>query len=481
VPMGSGIGKMAATSEAPGSRKRKLMDHRMREAAEDALEGREASEATHDEAHPHVQLLGLNPELLHSVLGFLSAVEAHQVLDAPICRGLRAEVMRNSCVWKELCCSRPWLVSRADLDALSNCFSATARGGQGMVAHPPPGGVVRRKSMHLRRQLRCSLDASVTAGAYRELHRTLLCSVQGLRKESCRPSQRLAYICAVMAQFAKVKGIQMEALQACLPLLQAEPVRRVAQDSALAPHIITCIHSFQDPTLQCMALHALVLLARPLGGREGAVHVGIAPSLPSLQGPKGGICSVIKLMDQHPNHSELQAMACWSLVNFALNPSAKAYMLGQGAIHRVLQAMHLHPKNRDVQFRAIFALINLVVPDGGVSIENQIDDIVQQLLAAIEVFTEDGRLINRASLVLQNLSLNELNHGTLKRPRVQRLLQRCLVRFGAEDPVLAQSIRATLMRLFGSAVEELGLSALTLHPPTSSCFPPRQIRIPVTF
>jgi len=459
--MGGGIGKMAPATVGGGSRKRKHVDNRQ-------MLQPEASPQEANLCGP--QLLVFTPELFHSVLGFLTAAEAHRILDAPICHQHRVLMSKDPCVWRELCCSHPWHVERAQLDALCYWFST-----KGAKAPLPPLG---------RYQPKFGSDTknamSNGATAYRRLHCTLLQSVQSLRSKSSGPEHRLACICAAMGRFSTVQGIQKEALAACLPLLQAEPMRRKAQASTLSGLIVSCIHTFNHPTLQCLALHALVLLARPLGGHEGAVHVGFAPSLPSLEGPVGGICGVLKLMDQNSDHSRLQAMACWSLVNFALNPSVKSYMLEQGAIQRVLQSMKLHPRDREVQFRAIFSLINLVVPDGNVSIQHHIEDIVHQLLEAMQSFCEDCRLVNRASLVLQNLSLNELNHATLKRPRVQRLLQRSLVQFGASDAVLGQSIRATLMRLFGSAVEELGISALTITPPVDPCFSSCPGRIPVT-
>ena len=149
-----------------------------------------------------------------------------------------------------------------------------------------------------------------------------------------------------------------------VPLLEAERVRKVAQDSALAHQVVAGLRNFESQLeLQQFALHSLVLLARPIGGREGAVHIGMAPALPALQGPRGGICTVLTVMDRHLNQPGIQAMACWSLVNFALSSTCKTLLVEKKGVDRVLRAMETHPNELQVQFRGLFALINLVVPD----------------------------------------------------------------------------------------------------------------------
>lgn len=204
---------------------------------------------------------------------------------------------------------------------------------------------------------------------------------------------KVTQLCEIMNAFPMVLGIQIECLQAVKPLLETERVRKVAQDSALAHQVVSTLRNFEEhidlqvrpnhaplsalaasriitvthPPLfvvaQTLALHSLVLLARPIGGREGAVHIGMAPALPALQGPRGGIATVLRVMDRHLDEPQVQAMACWSLVNFALNSSCKTLLNRQGSVVRVIRAMETHPTNIDVQFRGLFAMINLVVPD----------------------------------------------------------------------------------------------------------------------
>ena len=152
--------------------------------------------------------------------------------------------------------------------------------------------------------------------------------------------------------------------------------------------------------------HCLLLLARPIGRRESAVHIGMPPALPALSGPRGGISSVMDIMDQHTNESKLQAMACWTLVNFALNADCKAQLLSMGGLLRILRAMETHPNNYAVQFRGLFALINLVVPDVPNQQPEEITQVIKRVQSAMETFSKDTRLMNRGCLVLQNLSLN---------------------------------------------------------------------------
>jgi hypothetical protein len=170
-----------------------------------------------------------------------------------------------------------------------------------------------------------------------------------------------------------------------------------------------------------VALHCLVLLARPIGGREGAVHIGMAPALPALQGPRGGICAVMEIMDHHSAEGALQAMACWTLVNFALNADCKALLLAEGGLGRILRAMRAHPNNYAVQFRGLFALINLVVPDVPNQQPQNIGEVIECVLRAMEVFHNDTRLMNRGCLVLQNLSLNGALTGLIEPPALTLL------------------------------------------------------------
>ena len=64
-------------------------------------------------------------------------------------------------------------------------------------------------------------------------------------------------------------------------------------------------------------------------------------------------------------------------------------------------------------------------------------------------FMHQPMLVNRGCLVLQNLSLNDLNYAHLKRSGAKELLLQALVKHGVSDSMLKQSARATMMRLYG--------------------------------
>ena len=100
------------------------------------------------------------------------------------------------------------------------------------------------------------------------------------------------------------------------------------------------------------------------------------------------------------------AVACWSLVNFALSATCKNLLMERGGVPRVLRAMECHEDNINVQFRGLFALINLVVPDVPNEQPPEIELIIDRVLFAMSLFMTHTMLINRGCLVLQNLSLN---------------------------------------------------------------------------
>lgn len=81
-------------------------------------------------------------------------------------------------------------------------------------------------------------------------------------------------------------------------------------------------------------------------------------------GPSGdGVEAVLASMERHQSNSQVQAVACWSLVNLALIPQQKRALCRRGGVLAIVRAMACHPNDSDVHFRAMFALINLVTPD----------------------------------------------------------------------------------------------------------------------
>jgi len=184
----------------------------------------------------------------------------------------------------------------------------------------------------------------------------------------------LPWSCAVysiinwMASFADVEGIQVKCLEAIPDLLEDDNQRSVAQNAGLVDIILTdMLHFPGSVKLHVASFHALVLLARPFGGREGMLlqssrtGTTISPFSREING-KNGIAIMIESMKRFSSSEMLQAMACWAMVNISLIPEQKATLVRHGGISAAVEAMSVHPLSAEVQFRALFSLINLVIP-----------------------------------------------------------------------------------------------------------------------
>ena len=198
-----------------------------------------------------------------------------------------------------------------------------------------------------------------------------------------------------MVAFADVEGIQIMCLKVLPMLLEDEQQRITAQRVGLTDVILRGMVLFPNSVhLHTASFHTLVLLARPLGGREGMLFhssmvnaAGIfsgggaatnenngtaGGSAQDEQGSmfsggaqnsgKNGIAVMLDSMRRFEDVEALQAMSCWSLVNIALAPTQKEVLVKLGGIAVTTNAMMRHPHNAEVQFRALFALINLVIP-----------------------------------------------------------------------------------------------------------------------
>ena len=151
-------------------------------------------------------------------------------------------------------------------------------------------------------------------------------------------------------------------------LLEDEQQRQTAQRAGLTDAVLRSMMSFPESVqLHVAAFHTIVLLARPLGGREGMLFhssmtlTGIFDT-DHPEEPKSGIGVMVDAMKRFEDNATLQAMSCWALVNVALAPSQKAVLVNMGGIEATTNAMKRHPMSAEVQFRALFALINLVIP-----------------------------------------------------------------------------------------------------------------------
>jgi hypothetical protein len=293
----------------------------------------------------------------------------------------------------------------------------------------------------------------------------------------------LPWSCAIysvvnwMVAFVDVPGIQLMCLRSLPDLLVDEQMRISAQGAGLTDIVLRAMVLYPDMVeLHTAAFHSLVLLARPLGGKEGMlfhsamVNASGIFNVGSATG-KSGIAIMLDSMRRFVDNPELQAMACWSMVNIALIHSQKVVLVRLGGIFVAVNAMIHHPFNADVQFRALFALINLVIPaerirenpDDDEEIRSQIADMNEKnendmlndgieqvanlVVVAMRNFCSSEAILNRACLVLHNLSLNENNHAVLLlTPNCYQMIEWCIGNYKG-DNVLQQSARGTLQRL----------------------------------
>lgn len=310
------------------------------------------------------------------------------------------------------------------------------------------------------------------------------------------PSQlQLTRSCAIfsivnwMVAYPDVEGIQIKCVATLPVLLEDEAQRLTAQRVGLVEVVLRAMLRYPDCLkLHIAAFHAMVLLARPLGGREGMLFdnsnaessTSSSPGLlarspspvrggsSSLSGSNlNGINGVIVMLDSmrhFENEAELQAMACWAMVNLALVPAQKTMILSLGGIEATTNAMRRHPKDFDVQFRALFALINLVVaskipkplsfsngPLGPNTEKDVLDATVNQVsslvVIAMKNFCSRGIMLNRACLVLHNLAQSqEYLSVLLWTPQCYQMLEWCIANYPT-DPVLRRSATGTLHRL----------------------------------
>eukprot|EP00533_Pseudo-nitzschia_delicatissima_P005388 CAMPEP_0116100302 /NCGR_PEP_ID=MMETSP0327-20121206/12222_1 /TAXON_ID=44447 /ORGANISM="Pseudo-nitzschia delicatissima, Strain B596" /LENGTH=694 /DNA_ID=CAMNT_0003592223 /DNA_START=220 /DNA_END=2304 /DNA_ORIENTATION=- len=214
-----------------------------------------------------------------------------------------------------------------------------------------------------------------------------------------------------MVAHPNVRGIQTMCIKALPPLLEDEQQRLTGRRVGLVEVIMCAMLRFPDSVeLHIAVFHAIVLLARPLGGREGMLfnnsmaentqNIGLtspvelsdpislasrcgghpvvdgkksnektlarnesAPSdVDNEKGQQSGIAILVESMTRFAHSEKLQSMACWALVNVALVPIQKNMLMKLDGVEAILSAMEKHSTSFDVQFRALFALINLAVP-----------------------------------------------------------------------------------------------------------------------
>lgn len=278
-----------------------------------------------------------------------------------------------------------------------------------------------------------------------------------------------------MVAFSDVEGIQTMCLRVLPFLLENEQQRLTAQRAGLTDIVLRGMVLYpESAVLHTAAFHTIVLLARPLGGQEGLLfHTSMVNSSgifsstdadEASSGRQSGIAVLLDSMRRFQSDEVLQSMACWSLVNIALAPAQKEVLVKLGGIEVISKSMVEHRYNAEVQFRALFALINLVIPsvagpseesnqdlDGFSSetemLDEMVDQIVNLVVASMKNFCSDEAILNRACLVLHNLSLTPGYHySMLWTPNCFQMLEWCLGNYRT-DQVLQQSASGTLHRL----------------------------------
>ena len=317
----------------------------------------------------------------------------------------------------------------------------------------------------------------------------------------------LPWSCAIysvvnwMVAFSDVEGMQTMCLKVLPLILENEQQRVTAQRAGLTDLVLRAMVFFPESApLHTAAFHTIVLLARPLGGQEGMLfHTSMVNASGIFDrgddGPKAGnngIAVMLDSMKRFSSNEVLQAMSCWSLVNIALVSNQKEVLVKLGGIETTANAMMQHPYNAEVQvryysviicmffivetfpnvfcflqFRGLFALINLVIPSVRLNAEEQgnnetipdpdtsekemldemVDQVVHLVVLAMKNFCSSEAILNRACLVLHNLSLTPGYHEALLwTPNCYQMLDWCLANYRT-DQVLQQSAAGTLHRL----------------------------------
>jgi hypothetical protein len=318
-------------------------------------------------------------------------------------------------------------------------------------------------------------------------------------------NMNLPWSCAIysivnwMTAYSEVEGIQTLCLKVLPSILEDEQQRLTAQTARLTDVVLRAMVMFPNSEqLHIAAFHTIVLLARPHGGREGMLfHSSMTAAgifgVNSQHG-KSGIAVMLDSMMRFQDSPVLLAMSCWALVNIALAPEQKAALVKLGGIQATTNAMMRHPFSAEVQFRALFALINLVIPSVKMetrdnnatanahfveapaavpdpvarasaaaameedlaetievteraTIDELIGGIASLVVRAMKNFCSSEAILNRACLVLHNLSLTDEYHGTLLwTPQCYQMLDWCIQNYRT-DQVLQQSATGTLHRL----------------------------------
>eukprot|EP00814_Leptocylindrus_danicus_P018861 CAMPEP_0116017012 /NCGR_PEP_ID=MMETSP0321-20121206/7806_1 /TAXON_ID=163516 /ORGANISM="Leptocylindrus danicus var. danicus, Strain B650" /LENGTH=1145 /DNA_ID=CAMNT_0003487147 /DNA_START=20 /DNA_END=3457 /DNA_ORIENTATION=- len=270
-------------------------------------------------------------------------------------------------------------------------------------------------------------------------------------------------------QMKDILRVRLMSMKVVPLLLEDENQRAIAQRNGLTDAILQEMAIFPDDVdLNAAAFHALVLLARPLGGKEGSLFQGsmINSDIMVSGGHENqnGIAIMLNAMRRFDSNELLQAMGCWAIVNIALVSDQRTMLLRLGGLSVVTNAMRRHPYDIEVQLRAVSALVNLVKPfdskrsANGENLERQIlDDMVESIadliIQAMKNCCSHEVILSRACLVLGNLSFRKNYKNTLlETPECCEMLEWCMDSY-EDNKLIQRCAKDTLQRLGKLKVE----------------------------
>ncbi|CAM9563720.1 unnamed protein product [Chrysoparadoxa australica] len=303
-------------------------------------------------------------------------------------------------------------------------------------------------------------ELSPRAGiSWKQLHEELARSLSQLEHSPidwANVRQEVTSVAHTLSRFESLPSLTWPAFKRLALLLDRSEAREVTWDGSVpvVHHALRTLQRFPDQAgLVVTVMKCLVLLGRPAGGTEGgAVLTNTRASPLASFGSNGsGVKALLACMKQRPDHAELQAAGCWSMVNLALIKPQKKHLLLKGGVDCITAAMRNHSSDREVQFRALFALINLVTPKyagglagGGVLSAALLSDVMSLTVTAMCTFKEDEQVVNRSVLVLHNIAIDETQWPALVGARS-----------ALEDAVAANPGDKTLQQCGGSTIAKL--------------------------
>jgi hypothetical protein len=469
-------------------------------------------------------LYNIGVDVMAKILSYLKPMEANRVLSEPLSKTFRSSFSNPQDVWKILCLSEPFYarvkkkfdesddssssypicdnmelqhvlgryrllyssfvrcvtyLDRIKEDALNGNAPSIQETSKDTIADRPAfkgnssleSFFARARDTNATRRVKYA-SSSLTSRLLGPVHRSGIVGNVDLPR-SCAVYSIVNW----MVAFADVAGIQMMCMHVLPILLEDDKQRTTAQNAGLTDIVLRAMVLFPDNAeLHTSAFHTLVLLARPIGGKEGMIFYRAMVNASGIfnigsSTGKSGIAIMLDSMKRFSTNENLQAMSCWSMVNIALIQSQKVALVRLGGISAAGNAMMQHPTSPDVQFRALFALINLVIPSENLpensleaeAIREQVDGVNQNsetdmldetveyitnlVVVAMKNFCSNGAILNRACLVLHNLSLNVKYHNVLLwTPNCYQMIEWCIENY-KQDKVLQQSARGTLQRL----------------------------------